>query len=145
MPRQRDIFGNLRRQVDRTLDLIRREIADVENHLSGLRQEALKWTAALSGIGRGQPQGVRVRSPARSSRTRKVVRKRNQPSGIDWDKVLAGLPNEFTLAEIQKRIPALSRNPRAAVMAVARWSRGKAITKIGDGRYHRRPRGPHVA
>lgn len=134
------LVKNLEVQGRRVLSLIQDEIRDLEHQLEELRAQATRWASALE---------TRTRPSARRSVTRKTTsaatkkaattkkvatkKKARTSPQVDWDKVLAKLPKNFTMADVAKRTPKLSKHPKSRVIALARWSRFKQIKKVGDG------------
>jgi hypothetical protein len=111
----------------------------MQEQLESLHREANRWRAALQSEGRSVGRTARAANGAQTSKKRGAKRKtaRRGPS-VDWDGVLKRLPKTFTSAQLEKATPALAKNPKARVMALARWSRAKAIKKVGDGKYTRK-------
>ena len=115
------------------------EIARMESQLEALQDQMSRWRGALSGSSaartRGRPAAVAGKSVAkRGARRGRPVRR--SPS-VDWDTVLERVPKTFTMEDVAKRTPKLAKYPKARIMAVARWSRGKDIKKLPDGRYRK--------
>jgi hypothetical protein len=50
---------------------------------------------------------------------------------------LGRLPKSFGKTELERATPSLSKYPKARVMALARWSRGKQIRKVSAGKYRK--------
>jgi len=137
------LLKNLESQGRRVLTLIQGEIRDLEGQLEDLRDQAARWASALER--RTRPAGRRSAAKATKRRTgtrrkgKTAARKRARRTSprVDWDAVLTKLPKTFTMADVAKRTPNLSKHPKSRVIALARWSRGKQIKKVGDGKYRK--------
>ena len=148
MPREKDLLETIEAQGRHVITLIEEEMADLRGRLSKLQDQHARWTAVLLGApptrdarrvgsrprSTGEPKGIKPRPP-------KVDRP--SPAKIDWDEMLRVLPDRFTMTDVGTVTPALAENPRARIIAIARWSRAKKIEKVGDGLYEKvveRPR-----
>jgi hypothetical protein len=146
MPRRRDL-GDIRSLGERALKALQAELTATEERLDDLREQASRWARALSlepPRRRGRPPGSRNIASKRASQSARqaAAKKRKKVPGrkgpkIDWDAILPQLPKEFSLHQLVGKVPALSRDPRPAYVAIARWIRSSSVKKIGDGRYQR--------
>lgn len=124
-----DPFSNVRKQAQRALGAVLNEIRRREADLHRLVEQAERWRAALGGTGQ---------TPAAAGTKRAGGKKASRKSPeVDWDAVLGKLPDSFTPEDVAKRTPKLAKYPKARVMALARWSRGKQIKKVGEGKYRK--------
>jgi hypothetical protein len=125
------------------LGVIEAEIHERQAELEGLRAQASQWLAAIGGAKakgrRGRPPG-KATATGRTGRVASVKKggrpKRNSPA-VDWDAVLKRLPKEFTMAQLERATPKLKQHRQTRNIALARWSRGGAIKKVGDGKYRK--------
>jgi len=148
MPREKDLFETIEVQARQVITLIEEEMADLEGRLAKLRDQHTRWTEVL--VGSPPPRDARRGRPPRRStgeptaskpRSPKVARP--SPPQVDWDEVLRGLPDRFSMVAIATVTTALAENPRARIVAIARWSRAKQMKKVGEGVYEKvaeRPR-----
>jgi hypothetical protein len=145
MAKSTSLWNEIRRQGQQILRAVQSEIAGLEQQLESLRREADRWRAVLQGRAtRALPKGLRPKAAgggrgAAGAKRRAAVRRtaaRRGPS-VDWDAILKKLPRTFTSADLEKSTPALKARPKARVMALARWSKGKAIVKIESGKYRK--------
>lgn len=142
MPRDKDLLGTIEAQARHVLGLLEEEIAELEERLGKLKEQHARWSSVLSGA--PTPTGSRRGRPPKAAvtdevQTRKRARKAPKPAGpaIDWNEVLKGLPSRFGMAEIAAATPELDPNPRARIVAVARWTRAKQLKKTGSGQYEK--------
>ena len=147
MPREKDLFETIEAQARHVITLIEAEMSDLEGRLAKLRDQHARWTEVLAGS--PPPSDVRRGRPPRGSTGEPKVRKPRSPKvarpaspQVDWDEVLRGLPDRFSMADIETATPALGENPRARIIAIARWSRAKKIEKVGEGLYEKVPEQP---
>jgi len=131
------LLQSLEAQGRRVLTVLQKEIADLEGQLTHLRDQAERWAAALEQ--RTRPTNPSSATGAPKGKRKKAAKKRARRTSpaVDWDAVLERLPRTFTMQDIAKRTPKLANHPKSRVVAVARWSRMKAIQKIGDGKYRK--------
>jgi len=142
MPREKDFFETIEAQARHVITLIEAEMADLEGRLAKLRDQHARWTEVL--VGSPPPRDARRGRPPRRSTGEPKVRKPRSPKGtqpapapVDWDEVLRGLPDRFSMADIGTVTPTLAGNPRARIIAIARWSRAKVAKKVGEGVYEK--------
>jgi hypothetical protein len=143
MPRDKDLFETIETQARNVIELIEAEMADLRGRLAQLEDQHARWAAVLAGS--PPPRGARHRAavraatdgpkPGRKPRAPRAAR-RATPQ-LDWEDVLRGLPDRFSAAVLESATPTLADNPRARIVAVARWSRAKQIRKVGAGLYEK--------
>jgi hypothetical protein len=148
MPRTGDVLSAVRREGEKLLHLVEGEIARLSSDLEHLRNQFSAWRSALDGGSVASAVrrriGVKVApARARGAAKRPMARKggaaKRRPStpAVDWGRVLGRLPARFSMDELVKATPGLGQNPRARFIALARWTRGKQIKKVGTGSYQR--------
>jgi hypothetical protein len=145
MPREKDLLGTIEAQARHVLGLIEVEIVDLEDRLAKLREQHARWSSVLvSSPAPSEGRRARARkddkTPAEAkTRRRAAAPKPAKPAGpsIDWSEILKGLPSRFSSADIEAATPELAQNPRARIVAVARWSRAKQLKKIAAGQYEK--------
>ncbi len=146
MPREKDLLGTIEAQARHVLGLIEVEIADLEERLAKLREQHARWSSVL--VGSPAPSaGRRARAPKRDEAPAEAkIRRRHSTApkparapgpSIDWNEILKGLPSRFSSADIEAATPELAQNPRARIVAVARWSRAKLMKKVAAGQYEK--------
>jgi len=148
MPREKDLLETIEAQAKHVITLIEEEMADLRGRLSKLQDQHARWTAVLLGgphTRDARRVGLRPRSTGepKASKPRPPKVGRPSPAKIDWDEVLRGLSDRFSMTDVETVTPALAENPRARIIAIARWSRAKKIEKVGAGLYEKvveRPR-----
>jgi hypothetical protein len=142
MPRgKRDLFSQVRRQAKKALAILRREIQRRQNELNGLLAQADRWRDAIDGTrflrrGPGRPPGRRA---AAGATRRATSRGRARGSGrrVNWDAVLASVPEKFGVADVMKHPGARAKGRPQVYPALTRWLEAKKVKKIGKGRYQR--------
>ena len=139
MPATESLFTRLQTQSRRVYGALQGEIERMQSQLDGMRAEANRWRAALGGP---SPRGAAAATTSGAKTPKKRAAAKRKPArrgpAIDWDGVLKKLPKTFTSEQLAKATPKLASNPKARVMALARWSRAKAIKKIADKKYAKR-------
>jgi hypothetical protein len=147
MPREKDLIATIEAQARHVIKLIEDEMADLQGRLAQLQDQHARWTAVLDGSPPPQ-RARRVGPPSRATGAPKARKQRapqaarRAPIEIDWEDVLKGLPDRFSMADIESATPALTDNPRARIAAVARWSKVKQVRKVGKGVYEKVPERP---
>jgi hypothetical protein len=143
MPREKDLLGTIEAQARHVLGLIESEIADLEERVSKLREQHARWSSVLVGSPPPPLAARRRRSKVEDSTPPKARRKaapkpvRAPGPSIDWNEVLKELPGRFSMADIATATPALDPNPRARIVAIARWTRAKQVKKVATGQYEK--------
>ncbi|MBM4268827.1 MAG: hypothetical protein FJ144_19800 [Deltaproteobacteria bacterium] len=145
MPATDSLLNRLQVQGRQVYSALQAEIERMQDQLEGLRREASRWRAALQGDRRSSRTSTATktshtakgRKRGAAKKTRGATKRKAARRGptIDWDGVLKRLPKTFTGADLEKATPVLAKRPKARVMALARWSRAKAIKKVGDRTY----------
>ena len=128
-----DFFGPIRKQAQRALAALTKEIAKREAELAALMNhtELLRSTIAGGGgagrRGRGRPTGARSLGAISGGGTR-----------LNWDEVLKGLPKTFSVDDVMKQ-PGVAAKGRAQVYpALDRWMQAKKVKRVGKGEYEKR-------
>ena len=139
------IFDRLQVEGSKFLKVVEAEIRERQAELDDLREKASQWLAAMGGGApkrRGRPPGsgrkaapVAAPEAARGGAGKKAAKAKRKSPPVDWEKVLAKLPKAFTMDDVAKATPSLKEHQQARVIAVARWSRSKAIAKTAQGKY----------
>ena len=131
------LVERLQAQARKVLEAVQRQIRDRESELESLREQTSRWLAAIGSEApkrRGRPAGSGT--AAKTTAATRTTKKKTSPP-VDWDKVLGRLPKSFTMKELERATPALKEHRQARNIALARWSRSKAIKKTGDGKYQK--------
>jgi hypothetical protein len=147
MPRRSGALVKIKAIGQQVLKELKSEITTVEGELEHLRSQLGQWLAVLGGGGKTEgPHSTRMRKAVATRPTAK--RPKNKAAGkparrkatgptVDWDRVLAKLPAQFSMDQLVKTTPQLSRKPQARYIALARWTRRKQIKKVQQGVYRR--------
>ncbi len=146
MPRRRRTAGSqslggklagFRREVERVMESLRREIARRESELSELKGE---YGRVMSAFGRGVPAPERAAAP----RARRRRGRRRAPA-LDWKDVYASLPPRFTLATLSGHPKAGKRSKPHLYAIISRWKKEKKISKDAAGGYRKLESGTAAA
>jgi hypothetical protein len=141
MPRgKRDLFSTMRRQAERVLAALGREIRKREGELQKLLAEANVWRHAIGGRlmpSRRGPSAPRGRRRATVAKTAARRGARGASGRVNWAEVLAAVPEKFGVAEVMKHPGARAKGRAQVYPALSRWVDGKRIKKIGKGRYQK--------
>ena len=139
------IFDRLQVEGRKFLQAVQAEIRERESELDDLREKASRWLAAMGGAApkrRGHPPGSTKKTASaappkikRGGTVKKAAKAKQESPQVDWEKVLEKLPKSFTGEDLAKATPALTSNPLARNIALARWSRAGAIAKTAPGQY----------
>lgn len=133
-----DPFAGVRKQAERALAVVLKEIRRREAEVAKLAEQAEQWRAAISGT-TPTAGGVR-RGPAK--RTKAVAKRRStkKPSSgprVSWDGVLKGLPKTFSVDDVMKRPGVKARGRNQVYPAITRWMEGKKVKRVGKGKYQK--------
>lgn len=142
------LLDQIQTQGKKVMAAIEAEIAERQGQIDDLREQASRWLAAMGGAAkkrRGRPPGSGKKAGAagaahradRSGPAKKAGKAKRTSPPVDWEKVLAKLPTSFTMDDVAKVTPSLKEHRQTRVIAVARWSRSGAITKVGEGKYRK--------
>lgn len=134
-----DLFATVRKQAQRALDEVLKEIRHREAELQGLAEEAEQWRVAISGTsptpGKGARRSATRRKKAASKRG--TTKKRSVGKRLNWEVVLKGLPKTFSVDDVMKR-PGVKARGRAQVYpSLTRWMDAKRIKRVGKGKYQK--------
>lgn len=112
----------VRREAQKLLGALKREIAKREGELAALKGEYGKGLDLLRG---------RAKSPAAPARRRKRARP------TDWKRVFSALPAHFTLDSL-RRNPVAGKRPTSHLYAIiSRWKKEKLLTPDPAGGYRK--------
>lgn len=113
----------VRREAQKLLGVLKREIAKREGELAALKVEYGKGLDLLRG---------RAKSPAAPARRRA---RRARPT--DWKRVFSALPAHFTLDSL-RRHPVAGKRPTSHLYAIiSRWKKEKLLTPDPAGGYRK--------
>jgi hypothetical protein len=121
-----------RREVERVMESLRREIASRESELSELKAEYGRVIQALGGSAARAPEQAR---PAVAARARRGTRRRAR--ALNWKQVYASLPPRFTLETLTGHPKAGSRSKPHLYAIISRWKKEKKIAKDASGGYRK--------
>ena len=123
---------DLKVKVGRQIDRLRKELAAATGRVSALRDEIKRHELVL-GMLDGRNTG------RRSGRPSTVGAVKRGPTGamIDWNAVLATLPDQFTLDTMSAHETAREKPRSYLRQMVARWSREGRIKRTGRGMYQK--------
>ena len=125
-------LGLLRREVQRVMGGLKREIDRRESELAGLKAEYAKGMDLLGGKGRPAPQRAVRRG------------RRRRAQALDWKQVFSSLPSRFTL-DVLTRHPSAGKRSKPHLYAIlSRWKKEKKITKDASGAYRKLEGAPAV-
>ena len=113
----------IRREVQKVLRVLKREIAKREGELAALKAEYGKGLDLLRG-----------REMAGSSRRLRRARRAEQ---ADWKQVFSSLPAHFTLETLQRHPVAGKRSKPHLYAIISRWKKGKLLTPDPAGGYRK--------
>ncbi|HEY8515265.1 MAG TPA: hypothetical protein VIS07_07115 [Candidatus Binatia bacterium] len=133
MPRGKtDLFTQVKRQAEKALAALLQEIREREAELESLIEQANAWRNAI-GI------GPRRRGPGRPPRSTTTAGARRSSGGgrVNWDEVLASVPEKFGVEDVMKHPGARAKGRAQVYPALSRWMQANKIKKIGKGRYQR--------
>ena len=137
MPRPKkklDIIATLRTEAARVVEALDAEIDRRRAELAELMSHADSWRAALGGR---IAKVFGAKAVAKPTRTRRSVGRPRGGKRVNWDGVLAALPENFTIEDVLKN-PDAARKGRAQIYpALNRWEAAKAIKRTAKGRYRR--------
>ena len=123
-----DLKVSVRRQIDR----LRKDLAAAAGRVSALRDE-IKRHELIYGMLEGRNTGRRSRRPS----TVGAVKRGPTGAMIDWNAVLATLPDQFTLDTMSTHETAREKPRSYLRQMVARWSKEGRIKRIGRGMYQK--------
>ena len=132
-----DFFAPLRKQAQRALALLSKEIEQRQAELHELVSHADLLRSTIGGgskRGPGRPPGTQNPKPTGPFKraTKPVSGKR-----LSWDEVLSGLPKTFTVNDVMKQ-PGVAAKGRAQVYpALDRWLQAKKAKRVGKGEYRK--------
>ena len=109
----------IRREVQKILRVLKREIAKREGELTSLKAEYKKGLDLLRGRGKGEP--------ARRRRGRQA----------DWKQVFGSLPAHFTLETLQRHPVAGKRSKPHLYAILSRWKKEKLLSRDPSGGYRK--------
>lgn len=116
-------LGVIRREVQKVLRGLKREIAKREGDLAALKEEYNKGAALLSGRAKPGPP------PARR-RTRRARQ-------INWKQVFSSLPGRFTLKTLARHPVAGKRSKAHLYTIVSRWKKERKLETDPAGGYRK--------
>jgi hypothetical protein len=141
MPRgPQNLFDRVQKDGRKFLAALQAEIRDRESELEGMREQATRWLAAVNGGAPAKRGPGRLPKASATTRRRAAKPKRSSPA-VDWDAILAKLPRAFTSADLEKATPSLNDHRQARNIALARWSRTRAVKKSAPGKYRKLAKG----
>jgi hypothetical protein len=120
-----------RREVERVMESLRREIASRESELSELKAEYGRVIQAFGG------RAARIAEPARPAPAARGRRGARRARALDWKQVYASLPPRFTLENLTGHPKAGSRSKPHLYAIISRWKKEKKITKDAAGGYRK--------
>jgi hypothetical protein len=134
MPRgKQDLFSQVKRQAEKALAALTRQIREREAELERLIAQANVWRTAIglrgARRGPGRPRGSSSRARRGSSRS--------GGTRVNWDAVLASVPEKFGVADVMKHPGARAKGRAQVYPALSRWMQANKIKKVGKGRYQR--------
>jgi hypothetical protein len=126
-------LAGFRREVERVMESLRREIAVRESELSELKAEYGKVMEAFA------PAGRRGAVPPASPEARPSAgrARRARARALDWKKVYASLPPRFTLDVLSAHPKAGKRSKPHLYAIISRWKKEKKIAKDAGGGYRK--------
>ena len=110
----------IRREVQKILRVLKREIAKREGELAALKTEYGKGLDLLRGRGKAGP-----------------ARRRRRGRQTSWKQVFGSLPAHFTLETLQRH-PVAGKRPKPNLYAIiSRWKKEKLLTADPAGGYRK--------
>ena len=110
----------IRREVQKILRVLKREIAKREGELASLKAEYTKGLDLLRGRGKGEPS---------------LGRRRGRQA--DWKQVFVSLPAHFTLETLQRHPVAGKRSKPHLYAILSRWKKDKLLSRDPAGGYRK--------
>ena len=123
---------DLKVKVRRQIDQLKKELATATGRVSALRDE-IKRHEVIYGMLDGRNTGRRVGHPS----TVGAVKRGPTGAMIDWNAVLATLPDQFTLDTMSAHETARGKPRSYLRQMVARWSKEGRIKRTGRGMYQK--------
>lgn len=124
MPKRQPLIAQLREQAANVLRALEEQIALREADLEELSAQLATWRGLVGGT--ASPS---TRSPRRAA-TPKSGR-------VNWDDILASLPNRFGVEDVLKHPDAARRGRAQVYPAFTRWELAKRIRRVGKGIYEK--------
>ena len=124
-----DLKVRVRRQIDR----LRKELAGATGQVAAL-QEEIKRHELVYDMLDGRKAGKRSR---RGPSTVGSLKRGPRGAMIDWNAVLATLPDQFTLETISAHKTASEKTRAYLRQVVVRWSKEGRIKRTGRGMYQK--------
>lgn len=110
----------IRREVQKILRVLNREIAKRESELTSLKAEYKKGLDLLRGRGKGEP-----------------ARRRRRGQQTNWKQVFGSLPAHFTLKTLQRHPVAGKRSKPHLYAILSRWKKEKLLSRDPSGGYRK--------
>ena len=123
-----DLKVSVRRQINR----LRKDLAAATGRVAALRDE-IKRHELIYGMLAGRNTDRRSRRPP----TVGAVKRGPTGAMIDWNAVLATLPDQFSLDTMSAHETAREKPRSYLRQMVARWSKEGRIKRIGRGMYEK--------
>lgn len=128
------IFDQVRRRAEEALEVVNKEIQRREAELQHLVAEAQRWSEAL-----------RLGSPPRKARSSRRAGGKRGSKRVNWDNVLASLPNTFTVDDVMKDPGARARGKAQVYPTFTRWIEAKKVKRVAEGKYEKLAGAPDQA
>lgn len=116
-----DLKTSLTREVSR----LRREINRKTSELGSLKNELKRHLRVSRLLGAGQAGKARTRGRAK------------RPKMINWNAVLKGLPNTFTIDDLAKKEGARRKSRLYLRQVLVRWGKQRKIKRTGRAKYQK--------
>ncbi len=119
---------NLSAAVRKEIDRLKKEIGQRSSQLAALKDELIRDQRVYGLLG-GAARRVRRprRTPGRANRT----------APVNWNSVLGGLPNPFTIGDIAKATDAKGKSPVYLRQVAVRWAKLGKTKRVERGRYQK--------
>ena len=132
-PRKGDLFASLRMQGARILERLTREIQHRERELEQLVRQSQAWRAVVG----GPVRSTSVRTSSTGPRAGRNVASGRSTKRVDWEEVLASVPNRFGIDDVMKHPGARAKGRVQIYPALTRWEAAKKIRRVGTGQYEK--------
>lgn len=123
-----NLITSIRIEIDRFQEEIKRRTSELASLKGELKRH--QRVRQLLGGGEGRTRGPRRRR-----------RRARRGAPVNWNSVLQGLPNPFTIRDIAKAAGAKKKSPVYLRQIAVRWAKQRKTKRIGRGRYQKVQRG----
>lgn len=138
-----DRFSTVRREAQKVLAIIQKEIRRAEGDLQKLLEQARIWEQAIAmgtstgSAGTGKKRGRPAKGTVAEAAPRPARKPRAEGPRVDWDEVLRSVPEVFGMEDVLKHPGAAAKGRAQIYPAMNRWVQAQKIEKVDKGSYRR--------